>query len=62
MTRAQVQTYRQKLGTLQQRMRDAAKAGVKKEELAAKIKLDDLGWPLAPALLGSMLDEVSAEK
>jgi len=62
MTRAQVQTYRQKLGTLQQRMRDAAKAGVKKEELAAKIKLDDLGWPLAPALLASMLDEVSSEK
>jgi hypothetical protein len=62
LTKAQVQNYRERLGVLKQRMQDAVRGGVKKEELAAKIKLDDLGWPLAPALLGSMYDELAAAR
>jgi glyoxylase-like metal-dependent hydrolase (beta-lactamase superfamily II) len=62
LTRSTVQTYRQNLGVLKQRMKDAVRAGVKKEELPTKIKLDDLGWPLAPALLSSMYDEMAAEQ
>ena len=62
LTRSTVQTYRQNLGVLKQRMKDAVAAGVKKDDLATKIKLDDFGWPLAPALLASMYDEMAAEK
>jgi glyoxylase-like metal-dependent hydrolase (beta-lactamase superfamily II) len=62
LTKAQLQTYREKLGTLKQRMRDAVRTGAKKEELSKTIKLDDLGWPLAQGLLASMYDEVAAEK
>lgn len=60
LTRAQLQTYRQNLGTLQTRMRDAVKSGVPKDELSKQIKLDDLGWPLAQNLLALMYDEVAA--
>jgi glyoxylase-like metal-dependent hydrolase (beta-lactamase superfamily II) len=62
MTRAQVQTYRTNLTTLKQRMKDAVAGGVSKTDLASRIKLDDLGWPLAAGLLASIYDEVAAEK
>jgi glyoxylase-like metal-dependent hydrolase (beta-lactamase superfamily II) len=62
LTRSTVQTYRQNLGVLKQRITNAVITAVKKDELPTKIKLDDLGWPLAPALLSSMYDEMAAEK
>jgi glyoxylase-like metal-dependent hydrolase (beta-lactamase superfamily II) len=62
LTKAQVQTYREKLTTLKQRLRDAVRTGAKKEELSKTLKLDDLGWPLAQNLLASMYDEVAGEQ
>jgi glyoxylase-like metal-dependent hydrolase (beta-lactamase superfamily II) len=62
LTRPQVQTYRDNLGTLKQRIRAAVGSGALKEDLAKTIKLDDLGWPLTAAVLSSMYDEAAAEK
>jgi len=62
LTRPTVQTYRQNLITLKQRVKEAVSAGVKKDDLPGRIKPEDLGWPLAPALLASMYDEVAAER
>ncbi len=46
MKKDDVRRFRQKFQTLRQRMTDLIKSGVKKEELAAKLKTDDLNWPL----------------
>jgi len=62
VTRAQVQSYRQNLVTLRQRLKQAVASGVKKEDLATKFKLDDLGWPFSPAQLTAMYDEAAQEK
>jgi glyoxylase-like metal-dependent hydrolase (beta-lactamase superfamily II) len=62
LTRQQVQLYRDNLGTLKQRIRAAVKAGTRKDDLPKAVKLDDLGWPLAAAVLSSMYDEAAAEK
>lgn len=62
MTRAQVATYRANLQTLKARVKDAVTKGVPKTELASKLTLTDLGWPLGAPLLASIYDEVAAEK
>jgi hypothetical protein len=43
--------------TLRQRMAEAVKSGVKKEELGKKLKTDDLGWPFPPERLNELWDE-----
>src|SRR5262245_28648663 len=62
LTRAQVQTYRQNLVTLKQRMKEAVTGSVKKDDLATRIKLDDLGWPFSPAQLTAMYDDAVEDK
>ncbi len=46
MTRAQFQTYRNRMDTLLQRLTQLVRQGTKKEEIAMKLKADDLGWDL----------------
>ncbi|MEP7355474.1 MAG: MBL fold metallo-hydrolase [Acidobacteriota bacterium] len=48
-TKAEVQAYRAKIATLQQRAADAAKAG------STEIKTDDLGWTFQPPVVASMI-------
>ena len=57
LTKENVRTFRQNLITLRQRMTDAVKSGVKKEELGKKLKTDDLGWPFPPERLNELWDE-----
>ena len=55
----EIREFRGKMNTLRQRMSDAVKSGVKKEEIAGKIKLDDL-WALQPPILAQVYDEIAA--
>lgn len=48
MTKSDVVQYRNRMETLVQRLRQLVRQGTKKEEIAAKIKTDDLGWNLGP--------------
>ena len=61
LTKDDVRTFRQKFQTLVQRMTDLIKSGVKKEEIAAKLKTDDLNWPFQPQALASLYDELAAK-
>ena len=61
LSKEQVQTYRQKLVTLQQRVADFIKAGGKKADLSAKIKLDDLNWPLQQRVLENAYTEAGGK-
>ena len=46
LTKENVRTFHQNLVTLRQRMIEIVKAGATKEDLAKRLKTDDLGWPL----------------
>jgi glyoxylase-like metal-dependent hydrolase (beta-lactamase superfamily II) len=58
-SRADVQAYRMKFDTLVKRAQDAIKAGATKEQLAAQVKTDDLGWQFQTNFYGSLYDEIS---
>lgn len=57
LTKENVRAFRQNLVTLRQRMTEVVKAGAKKEELAKRLKTDDLGWPFPPERLNELWDE-----
>ena len=61
-SKADVQAYRMKFDTLVKRASDAIKAGTAKDQLAAQVKTDDLGWMFQPAFYGSLYDELSKTK
>ena len=58
-TKAEVKAYRDKFGTLVSRASDAIKAGATRDQLAAQVKTDDLGWQLNAAFFGSLYDELT---
>ena len=58
-TRAEVQAFRDRFATLISRASDAVKAGATREQLAAQVKVDDLGWQLNPQFFGSLYDELT---
>ena len=60
LTKDNIRTFHRNLVTLRQRMTDVVKAGAKKEELGAKLKTDDLGWPFPPERLNELWDEFGA--
>jgi glyoxylase-like metal-dependent hydrolase (beta-lactamase superfamily II) len=60
LTKDNVRTFQQNLMTLRQRVTAVVKAGAKKEELTARLKTDDLGWPFPPERLNELLDEFGA--
>jgi glyoxylase-like metal-dependent hydrolase (beta-lactamase superfamily II) len=57
LTKENIRSFRQNLSVLRQRMTEVVKAGAKKEELATKLKTDDLGWPFPPERLNELWDE-----
>lgn len=59
LTRDDVRTFRNKMQTLNERMAALVKAGGKKDDIAARIKLDDLNWPFQPDALYGLYDELS---
>ena len=58
-TREEVQAFRTKFMTLITRSRDAIAAGATRDQLAAQVKTDDLGWQLNPMAFASLFDELT---
>jgi glyoxylase-like metal-dependent hydrolase (beta-lactamase superfamily II) len=48
MTKADLQTYRNRMNTLVTRLNEAVRAGTRKEDIAARLRVDDLVWNLGP--------------
>lgn len=57
-SRAEVQSYRTKFAAVVSRAQDAIKAGATKEQLAAQVKTEDLGWMFNAGFYGSLYDEL----
>ena len=58
-SRAEVQAYRDRFATLLSRASAAIKGGATREQLAAQVKIDDLGWQFNPQFFGSLYDELT---
>jgi glyoxylase-like metal-dependent hydrolase (beta-lactamase superfamily II) len=58
-TRAEVQAYRDRFATLISRATEAVKAGASREQIAAQVKVDDLGWQFNPQFFGQLYDELT---
>src|SRR5687767_9510599 len=58
-TRAEVEAYRTKFATVVTRASDAVKAGATRDQLAAQVKTDDIGWQFNAAFYGSLYDELT---
>lgn len=67
-TKADVQSYRDHMNTLVQRLTQLVRQGTKKEEIVSKLKADDLGWNLGPnsnfisRSLGPTYDEIASRR
>jgi cyclase len=57
-SRAEVQAFRDKMATFISRAQEAVKSGVAKDQFAAAVKTDDLGWMFNPNALGGLYDEL----
>jgi cyclase len=65
MTKEEVRQWRNNFQTMTQRISDGIKSGMKKEELVAKVKTDDLGFGTGGRLQGTLntlYDELSARR
>ena len=60
LTKAQVKVFRDKMLTLNQRMAALIKGGGTKQDIATKLKVDDLDWPFSKGALDGFYDELSA--
>ncbi|MEO8260796.1 MAG: MBL fold metallo-hydrolase [Acidobacteriota bacterium] len=58
-SRADVEAFRTRFATLIERARAALKAGASRDQLAAQVKVDDLGWTLNPQFFGQLFDELA---
>ena len=58
-SRADVQAFRTRFATLIERAAAAVKAGAGRDQLAAQVKVEDLGWQLNPQFFGQLFDELS---
>jgi glyoxylase-like metal-dependent hydrolase (beta-lactamase superfamily II) len=57
-SKADVEAYRTKFGTVVSRASDAIKAGATRDQLASQMKTDDLGWQLNANFYGQLYDEL----
>ncbi len=62
LTKDEVRTFRDRLQTLRARMTDLIEAGVRRDDVAARMKTDDLNWPFRPGALEAFYDEVVASR
>ena len=60
-SRAEVQAYRMTFASLVSRAADAIKAGATRDQLAAQVKTDDLGWQLNAQFYGQLYDELQRQ-
>lgn len=61
LTKADVRAFRDKMQTLNQRMTALIKSGGNKQDIASRIKLDDLDWPFQAGALNGLYDELSKQ-
>jgi cyclase len=59
LTKAQVKVFRDKMQTLNERMAALIKSGGRKQDIAARLKTDDLDWPFPAGALDGLYDELS---
>jgi cyclase len=65
MKKADLEIYRNKVEIVRQRVRDLVRKGVAKDQFAAQLKIDDLGWTLNPGSIAArslprLYDELSS--
>jgi hypothetical protein len=48
MRKADLEMHRNKIEIVRQRVRELVRNGVSKDQFAAQLKLDDIGWTLNP--------------
>jgi glyoxylase-like metal-dependent hydrolase (beta-lactamase superfamily II) len=58
----EVRTFRDRMQTLQERMRAAIDAGVSRGDVPDRVQTADLDWPFGPAALQAFYDEVAADR
>ena len=58
----EVRIFRDRMQTLQDRMREAVEAGVSRDDVPGRIQTDDLDWPLSDVALQLFYDEVSESR
>lgn len=59
LTKADVRVFRDKMQTLNERMTALIASGGRKEDIASRITLDDLGWPFPAGGLNGLYDELA---
>ncbi len=59
LTKDEVRIFRDRMQTLQDRMREAVDGGVSRDDVPGRIQTDDLDWPLSDMALQLFYDEVS---
>ena len=60
LTKDEVRAFRDRMQTLQDRMRAAIDAGGSRDDIAKQVSTADLDWPFRPAALQALYDEVVA--
>ena len=60
MTRADVRTFRTKLETVINRVREEITNGATRADIASRVDTSDLNWPLAPVRIQNVFDELTA--
>jgi cyclase len=61
-SKAEILRFRDRWAMLISRAREAVKAGATRDQLAAQVKTDDLGWTMNAAFFGSLYDEIAAAR
>ncbi len=60
LSKADVRTFRAKLETVIDRVRNEIAAGADRENIASRVDTSDLDWPLAPIRIQNVFDELMA--
>ena len=58
-SKAEIQAFRDEFASVVKRASDAIKAGATRDQLAAQVKTDDLGWQFNAQFYGQLYDELS---
>ena len=62
LTKSEVRIFRQRMQTLQDRMKAAIAMGVSRQDIPDRLQTEDLEWPFRPAALRAFFDEVRASQ
>ncbi|MEE2775787.1 MAG: MBL fold metallo-hydrolase [Acidobacteriota bacterium] len=60
LTRAEVETFRDRMKTLNERMQSAVDAGVSRDQIVDRLDISDLDWSFRPTAIQALYDEARA--